>query len=150
MSTHNLCFVENWRKISFSYHQIPSLSVLLSIYYEYRNFPKFSDGQVWVNSADPDQTVCNSLCIFWMNYSKETPSCSTFRVITTNSLGVRIFRKFTVFLYGWMFLYRSRRTYCFYGPIYSAFLVLSLGCWAVYTDYLGVKDTSCINYFVVN
>ena len=27
-------------------------------------------------------TVCNSLCIFWMHYSKEMPSCSTFRVIT--------------------------------------------------------------------
>ena len=26
-------------------------------------------------------TVCNSLCIFWMHYSKEKPSCSTFRVI---------------------------------------------------------------------
>ena len=71
----------------------------------YRNFPKFSDRQVWANSADPDQrsslirvyTVCNSLCIIWMDYSKETPSCSTFRVITTNFLGVRIFRKFTVF-----------------------------------------------------
>ena len=33
-----------------------------------------------------------------MHYSKETPSCSTFRVITTNCLGVRIFRKFTVLL----------------------------------------------------
>ena len=29
-------------------------------------------------------TVCNSLCIFWMHYAKETPSCSTFRVITAN------------------------------------------------------------------
>ena len=29
-------------------------------------------------------TVCNSLCIFWMHYSKERPSCSTFRVITAN------------------------------------------------------------------
>ena len=45
----------------------------------YHNFPKFLDRQVWVNSADPDQrsslirvhTVCNSLCIFWMHYSKE-------------------------------------------------------------------------------
>ena len=48
----------------------------------YRNIPKFSDRQVWANSADPDQrvyTVCDSLCIFWMHYSKETPSCSTFR-----------------------------------------------------------------------
>ena len=59
----------------------------------YRNVPKFSDRQVWANSADPDQTapslirvytVCNSLCIFWMHYPKETPSCSTFRVITIN------------------------------------------------------------------
>ena len=38
------------------------------------------------------------LCILWMHYSEETPSCSTFRVITTNFLGVRIFRKFTVFI----------------------------------------------------
>ena len=33
-----------------------------------------------------------------MHYSKEKPSCSTFRVITTYFLGVRIFRKFTVFV----------------------------------------------------
>ena len=61
----------------------------------YHDFPKFSDRQVWANSADPDQTaprsslirvytVCNSLCIFWMHYSKKNPSCSTFRVITIN------------------------------------------------------------------
>ena len=60
----------------------------------YHNVPKFSDRQVWANSADPDQTVprglirvytvCNSLCIFWMHYCKEKPSCSSFRVITTN------------------------------------------------------------------
>ena len=29
-------------------------------------------------------TVCNSLCIVWMHYSKEKPSCSTFRMITAN------------------------------------------------------------------
>ena len=29
-------------------------------------------------------TVCNSLCIFGMHYSKEKPSCSTFRLITAN------------------------------------------------------------------
>ena len=29
-------------------------------------------------------TVCNSLCIFWMHYSKENPSCSTFRMIRIN------------------------------------------------------------------
>ena len=35
----------------------------------YRNDPKFSDRQVWANSADPDQTAdqrldCHSVCIF--------------------------------------------------------------------------------------
>ena len=29
MRTHNICFMENYRKLSFNYHQIPSLSVLL-------------------------------------------------------------------------------------------------------------------------
>ena len=61
----------------------------------YRNDPKFSDIQDWAKRADPDQTapgsslirvytVCNSLCIIWMHYSKEKPSCLTFRVITAN------------------------------------------------------------------
>ena len=29
MRTHNICFMENYRKLSFNYHQIPPLSVLL-------------------------------------------------------------------------------------------------------------------------
>ena len=29
MSTHNICFMENYRKVSLHYHKIPSLSVLL-------------------------------------------------------------------------------------------------------------------------
>ena len=47
----------------------------------YCNVPKFSDKQVWANSADQGLhwSVCNSLCIFWMHYSKEKPSCTTFR-----------------------------------------------------------------------
>ena len=45
----------------------------------YRNDPKFSDRYALANSADPDQTA-------------------PFRVITTNVLGVRIFKKFTVFV----------------------------------------------------
>ena len=74
---------------------------------KYRNFPKFSDRQVWANSADPDQTaprsslirvytVCHSVCIVWTHYSMVDPHSSNFRVITTIFLGVRIFRKFTV------------------------------------------------------
>ena len=69
----------------------------------YRNDPKFSDRHTWANSADPDQTalirvytVCHSVCIVWTHYSMVEPHSSNFRVITTNVLGVRIFRKFTV------------------------------------------------------
>ena len=82
------------------------IATLMNHHGEYRNVSKFSDRQVWANSADPDQTapsslirvytVCNSGCVFWMHYSKEKSSCSTFRVITANVLGVRNFRVFTV------------------------------------------------------
>ena len=42
-------------------------------------------------------TVCHSVCIVQTDYSVVEPHSSNFRVITTNSLGVRIFRKFTVY-----------------------------------------------------
>ena len=78
----------------------------------YRNDPKFLDRYAWANSADPDQTaprgavcsrsslirvctVCLSICIIWTHCSMVEPHSSNFRVITTNYLGVRIFRKFT-------------------------------------------------------
>ena len=41
-------------------------------------------------------TVCHSICIVWTHYSMVEPHSSNFRVITTNFLGVRIFRKFTI------------------------------------------------------
>ena len=41
-------------------------------------------------------TVCHSICIVWTHYSMAEPHSSNFRVITTNFLGVRIVRKFTV------------------------------------------------------
>ena len=41
-------------------------------------------------------TVCHSVSIVWTHYSMVEPHSSNFRVITTNLLGVRIFRKFTV------------------------------------------------------
>ena len=61
------------------------------------------------NSADPDQTaprsslirvytVCHSICIVWTHYSMAEPHSSNFREFTTNFLGVRIFRKFTVLI----------------------------------------------------
>ena len=44
-------------------------------------------------------TVCHSVCIVWTHYSMVEPHSPNFRVITTNFLGVRIYRKFTVFWY---------------------------------------------------
>ena len=46
-------------------------------------FRSFRTDRSW-SSLIRVYTVCNPLCIFWMHYSKETPSCSTFRVITIN------------------------------------------------------------------
>ena len=77
---------------------------IISSNIRYRNDPKFSDRQVWANSADPDQTapsklirantVCNSGCIFWVHYSSVKPSCSNFRVITAIFFGVSEFLGF--------------------------------------------------------
>ena len=41
-------------------------------------------------------TVCHSVCIVWTHYSMVKPHSSNSRVITTNFVGVRMFRKFTV------------------------------------------------------
>ena len=46
-------------------------------------------------------TVCHSFCVVWIHYSMVEPHSSNFRVITTNFLGVRIFRKFMVVLSWW-------------------------------------------------
>ena len=50
-------------------------------------------------------TVCHSVCIVWTHYFIVEPHSSNFRVITTKFLGVRIFRKFTVYK---VLLLRSR------------------------------------------
>ena len=41
-------------------------------------------------------SVCSSVCIFWEHYSSVKLSCSNFRVITVNFLGVQICRIFTI------------------------------------------------------
>ena len=41
-------------------------------------------------------TDCHSVCIVWTHYSMIEPHSSNFRVITTNFLGVGIFRKFMI------------------------------------------------------
>ena len=81
---------------------IASLTALLDKHYH--NDPKFLDRYTWANNADPHQTaplirvytVCHSICIIWTHYSMVEPHSSNFRVITTNILGVRIFRKFMI------------------------------------------------------
>ena len=52
--------------------------------------------QTQINSMIRVYTVCHSICIVWTHYSMVEPHSSNLRVITTNFLGVRIFRKFTV------------------------------------------------------
>ena len=51
-------------------------------------------GQTVQSSLTRVYTVCHSICIVWTHYSMVEPHSSNFRVITTNFLGVRIFRKF--------------------------------------------------------
>ena len=60
-------------------------------------------------------TVCHSVCIVWTHYSTVGSHSSNFRVITTNCLGVRIFRKFTV--------------YCFVGTSYWTEIVWCRNVW---------------------
>ena len=43
-------------------------------------------------------TVCHSVCIVWTHYSMVEPRSSNFRVMTTNILDVRIFRKLKVLI----------------------------------------------------
>ena len=72
----------------------------------YRNDPKFF-GQICLGkqcSLIRVYTVCHSFCIVWTHYSMVEPHSSNFRLITTNFLGVRIFRKFTVIWIGYWYL----------------------------------------------
>ena len=69
---------------------------------DYRNDPKFSDRYAWVHSADPEEQSDQGLhCLPFHLHRLDSllmvePHSSNFRVITTNFLGVRIFRKLTV------------------------------------------------------
>ena len=81
-----LRMMSSWSLETNGYHLLSVIEDCMCNVFSYRNVPKFSDRQIWANSADSQRvyTVCNVLCIFWMHYSKENPSCSTFRVITAN------------------------------------------------------------------
>ena len=75
----------------------------------YRNDPKFFDRYAWANSADPDQTADQGLhCLPFRLHRLDSllygrATSSNIRLITTNFLGVRIFRKFMVhcLLFDW-------------------------------------------------
>ena len=65
----------------------------------YRNDPKFSDKQCRPRSDCSSHQGLHYLpfrLLIWTHYSIVEPHSSNLRVITTNVLGVRIFRKFTV------------------------------------------------------
>ena len=80
--------------------QISTLPVpLLYCFTTYRNDPKFSDRYAYRSSLIRVYTVCHSVCIVLTHYSMVEPHSSNFRVITTNFLGFRIFRKFIYGMY---------------------------------------------------
>ena len=70
---------------------------------KYLHDPKYSDRQIWANSACRPRsdcslsslirvyTVCHSVCIFWTLYCMVKPPCSNFRIITAIFWGVWIF-----------------------------------------------------------
>ena len=60
-------FITPKKSISLKYLRI--IKTKHNVIQYYRTDPKFLDRWIWANSADPDQTVCNSLCIFWTHYS---------------------------------------------------------------------------------
>ena len=68
--------------------------------FKYRNVPKFSDRYAWANSTDPEEQSDQGLhCLPFSLHCMDSllePHSSNFRVTTTNILGVRVFRKFTV------------------------------------------------------
>ena len=71
--------------------------------YNYRNNPKFSDRQVWVNKEDPDQIAQSDQGLHCLPfrlplsdallYSTLQPQCSK---VYSNFSGVQIFTNFTV------------------------------------------------------
>ena len=76
-----------------------------------------SDRYAWANSADPDQTAPRG-------------NSSNFRVITTNFLGVRIFRKFTV----------TVGIYCEFGKLIDAPLQAKILDFLKQLKFLEVKQ----------
>ena len=81
------CFSHN----SFHFNIVFQQNHAICFYVRYRNAPKFSDGQVLANGADPDQTapslirvytVCDSVCIFCTHDTIVESHCLNFRIST--------------------------------------------------------------------
>ena len=68
--------MENSKKLSFNYYQIPSLSVPLCR-------PRSDCSCSFRCSLVRVYTVCHSLCIIWVHYSLVKPHCFIFRIIKT-------------------------------------------------------------------
>ena len=60
------------------------LFIINAVYPNFRTDRSGQTVQTQISSLIRVYTVCNSLCIVWMHYSKENPSCLTFRAITAN------------------------------------------------------------------
>ena len=76
-----------------------------------------------------------------MHYSKETPSCSTFRVITTNVLGVRIFRKFTVTLS----VFRQGFSLCKSSSVSNYGMSTAIAFWSPARTYCAIYIFFCLS-----
>ena len=77
---HHLCWKCSWKS------KQPTLSTVMFLSFWTDRSGQIVQTQIrsYRSSLIRVYTVCNSLCIIWMHYSKEKPSCSTFRVITAN------------------------------------------------------------------
>ena len=78
-------------------------------------------------------SVCHSVCIVWTHYSMVESHCSNFRVITTNILGVRLFRNLTVGDQA--------------PPTPRGFKVLMLSIFLV--AYLDFHDIACLDFLTI-
>ena len=89
-------------------------------------FLSFRTHGLWANSIDPDlirvYTVCHSICTCQTHYSIAEPPYSNFRMITTNFLGVRNFRTFTVVTFKRLSLIAILSTSFFFRSIRSKIL----------------------------
>ena len=107
LSTHNICFYGELTKIILQLSPNTLLicsSATIKVSYtvmilSFRTDRAGQTVQTQIKLLIRVYTVCHSVCIVWTHYPKVEPHSSNFKVITTNVLGVQMFRKFTVVSY---------------------------------------------------